>query len=226
MRIAMWNCCRASRTNTRSAVAALGASVVVLQEARRPPDEHDGEIWLGPNPRNGLEAIPGSGWRVTLGPTESTAPWSVAPLVIDGPIQLHLLMVWTRKEHGYLIGLDAALTAYADFLTSAPAIVLGDFNSNIKWDNPKLVTDFSRVAGRLDSEFGLVSAYHTWFEEAFGSESRPTHYFWRQRARPFHIDFCFIPRSMVPSLTSVAVLDAPPWDALSDHRPLVIDVDL
>ena len=223
IRLATWNCCRASVAKTAEAVAALGASVTVLQEARRPAELPLGHIWVGKNSQNGLAVVPGAGYRVALGPVASSAPWSIVPVRVSGRQKLHLLMVWTRQEHGYIQGLDAALSTYARFLTSAPSVVIGDFNANAIWDGPRRPTDFSRVAARLKDQFGLVSAYHARSGEAFGSESQATHYFWRRRTRPFHIDYCFVPERWVRDLGEVAILDAAPWDALSDHRPVVVD---
>jgi endonuclease/exonuclease/phosphatase family metal-dependent hydrolase len=178
---------------------------------------------MGTNPQNGVAAIPGRGFEVALGPVTPKAPWSILPLEVSGPVGLHSLMVWTRKEHEYVQGLDAALSAYARFLLAAPSVVLGDFNANAIWDNPRRPTDFSRLALRLKDQFGLVSAYHARSGQAFGSESQATHYFWRKRSRPFHIDYCFVPLEWVARLQTVTILDGPPWDALSDHRPLVIE---
>ena len=170
-----------------------------------------------------MAVVAGRGVEVGLGPVDPAAPWSIVPFTVSSPITLHVLTVWTRQEHKYVQGLDAALSAYAPFLAAAPSVVLGDFNANAIWDNARRPTDFSRVAARLADEFGLVSAYHARSGEAFGSESQATHYFWRRRSRPFHLDYCFVPTDWVPDMVSVSVLDGPPWDALSDHRPLVID---
>ena len=223
-RLATWNCCRASVTKTADAVISLNAALTVLQEGRRPASIPEGQLWFGANPRNGVAVIPGPGVRIAAGPVAPAAPWSIVPLEVSGPLDLHVLMVWTRQEHQYIRGLDAALTTYAGFLQTAPAVVLGDFNANAIWDNARRPTDFSRVAARLAGEFGLVSAYHARSGEAFGSESQATHYFWRRRTRPFHLDYCFLPERWIESVRNVAILDGPPWDVLSDHRPLVIDV--
>lgn len=224
MRLATWNCCRAARGKTAEATAMLGGSVTVLQEARKPAEVAPGDIWLGPNPRNGLAALTGLGYDVRLVDPHPGSPWSIVPLELAGPTQLRILMVWTRREHKYMQGLDAALTLYSDFLLEGPSVVLGDFNANAIWKQPRMPADFSRVAARLESQFGMVSAYHKWFGESYGEETRPTHYFWRQRERPFHIDYCFVPSSAV--LQNVAVRDEEPWASLSDHRPLVVDFSL
>ena len=223
IRLATWNCCQASSASVASAVAALRADLTVLQEARRPSSPPPGYLWVGANPQNGLAVVPAPGGVVELGPIVSSAPWSIVPVQVVAPILLHLLMVWTRKEHGHLEGLASALTAYGPFLRAAPCVVLGDFNANAIWDRPKRPLDFSRLAKRLTDEFGLVSAYHARSGESFGTESQATYYFWRRQSRPFHIDYCFLPAAWLPDLQGVAILDKPPWDALSDHRPLVIE---
>lgn len=171
-----------------------------------------------------MAAIPSAGQEVVLVDPHPDAPWSIVPLELRGAVKINVLMVWTRREHKYMQGLDKALTLYADFLLSGPSVVLGDFNANALWKQPRQPADFSRVAVRLENQFGLVSAYHKWFNEPYGMETRPTHYFWRQRKRPFHIDYCFVPASA--NLHEVSVLDAEPWASLSDHRPLVVDFSL
>ena len=92
IRLATWNCCRASVAKTAEAVAALGASVTVLQEARRPAELPLGHIWVGKNSQNGLAVVPGAGYRVALGPVASSAPWSIVPVRVSGRQKLHLLM--------------------------------------------------------------------------------------------------------------------------------------
>ena len=224
LRIATWNCCSATAGKTAEAVAALGASVCVLQEAQRPAALPAGHLWLGPNPRKGLAVVPGAGFTVALGPIAPAAPWSIVPVRGAGPARLNLLLVWTRQEHRYIEGLDPALSAYARFLAEAPSVVIGDLNGNVIWDNPRRPTDFSRVARRMSEQFGLVSAYHAFTGESFGSESRATLYLLRRRSRPYHIDYCFIPRTWRRRLRGVEILDRPPWDAMSDHRPVVVDL--
>jgi endonuclease/exonuclease/phosphatase family metal-dependent hydrolase len=197
--------------------------LTVLQEVRQPAAPRPGTTWLGPNPRNGIAFVASPRVEIRLERVKRGAPWSIVPIEVLAPDSLHVLTVWTRQEHGYIAALAKALTSYKSFLRAAPSIVIGDLNANAIWDSPKRPVDFSRVARRLSDEFGLVSAYHARTAEAFGAESEATHYFWRRRERPFHIDYCFIPKGWVSRLKEVAILDRPPWDALSDHRPLVVE---
>ncbi|MCE3241944.1 MAG: exonuclease, partial [Deltaproteobacteria bacterium] len=76
------------------------------------------------------------------------------------------------------------------------------------------------------TSLGLVSAYHHFFGEAQGAESRPTLYLRRDPEKPYHIDYCFIPEAWVTMLRSVEVGTDEPWARYSDHRPLVVDIDV
>ena len=75
------------------------------------------------------------------------------------------------------------------------------------------------------SKLGLVSAYHHFFGEEQGSETRPTFYLLWKENRPFHIDYCFIPEAWTADIRSVSVGTYADWFASSDHRPLVVELN-
>jgi len=100
-----------------------------------------------------------------------------------------------------------------------PRVFAGDFNGNVDFDKTRGRTKWSDGFARLHSE-GLVSAYHR--DRPLGREADPTHYFqWRQD-KPFHLDYCFVPRRW--QLDRVLVGNYADWASLSDHRPVVVDV--
>src|SRR5262249_46498421 len=79
--------------------------------------------------------------------------------------------------------------------------------------------------GRL----GMVSAYHHVFGVAQGGERHPTLY-WRDRTETgptYHIDYVFLPRGAAAHILSFSIGRFADWTAagLSDHVPLVIDLD-
>jgi hypothetical protein len=78
----------------------------------------------------------------------------------------------------------------------------------------------------LLTSLGFVSAYHTFFGEEQGQELRPTLYFQWNKLKPFHIDYCFLPGSWVKQIARIEVGGYNEWKGLSDHRPLVVDIDL
>lgn len=78
---------------------------------------------------------------------------------------------------------------------------------------------------RLFESHGLVSAYHAHHEEKQRAETRPTYYFYRHRDKPFHIDETYSsPEDW--KLGSVEVGSFRTWARLSDHVPVVVDLDV
>ncbi|MDQ2666190.1 MAG: hypothetical protein M3Z05_09290 [Gemmatimonadota bacterium] len=82
------------------------------------------------------------------------------------------------------------------------------------------------LARRLADDFQLVSAYHSAPGRDEEAPEHPTH-FWRWREHnPFHIHYCFVPMTWAPLIRSVhgGGFDEQHWR--SDHRPLVVEVDV
>jgi len=74
------------------------------------------------------------------------------------------------------------------------------------------------------AQLGLVSSYHFFHREAHGQEKRPTYYFQWNKRRPFHIDYCFIPKEWAPLLQRVEIGSYAKWKGTSGHRPLLVDI--
>ncbi len=220
MRIVTWNCCRGSVGEKLSAAERLRPDLLVLQEAQRPASEQANRLWFGDNPRLGVLVAGYGGTEVTPGPAGPGQ--SGHAVIVNGPLPFHLLAVWTKPEPSYVDGLLGAVRHHQDFLSDAPAVVAGDFNSNSIWDRPNGSVDHSRMVQRLEGDFGLVSAYHASTGCAQGSERHPTHYFRWQEGSPYHIDYCFVPRAW--RIEQVQVGGFEEWRSLSDHRPLIVDV--
>jgi hypothetical protein len=220
MKLVTWNCCRGDYLAKRELLSKLAPDVAVIQEARRTRAWPPGDLWFGPNPKNGLSVLTANGYSAEPLPASQAAPWSIVPIQITGPTRFNLLAVWTRKETGYVAGLAQALSTYSDFLMEEPSVVMGDFNANAIWDKPRAKVDFSRVAKRLQAEFGLVSVYHAHFGESFGVESQATHHFRWNASQAFHIDYCFVPEAW--KIESVSIESDTTWGTVSDHRPLAV----
>lgn len=196
--------------------------------------------WFGDNPRKGLGVLvakpfhiaraqkPRSRWVVPLSITNSaSAPTSVAPR------DFLLIAVWTMPVKGssvrsYIGQLYEAIVRNPRWFAGRPAIVCGDFNSNTLWDgdrpNPKgLAGNHSAVVSLLTKR-RLVSAYHHFFSEPQGQETRPTYFFWHHKNRPYHIDYVFLPRDWASQITAVQLGSHAAWSKLSDHVPLTVDL--
>ena len=69
-----------------------------------------------------------------------------------------------------------------------------------------------------------MSAYHEWNAEAHGREKTPTYYFLWKEDRPYHIDYCFVPRNWLPRVRHVEIGSFDAWKSHSDHRPLLVEI--
>ena len=192
-------------------------------------------VWVGRNPHKGLAVLGFKGHRARLLPDHDPCLEFIAPVRIDGPASFNLLAVWAQNASGGNTRkaqpgpLNLALARYRAFLTDGPAAVAGDFNNNVLWDKPGWAMNHAGTVARLEA-LGLVSAYHWVRGEAQGAERRPTHY-WRDRTKDgptYHIDYIFVPRAWAAALRELRVGRFAPWcgAGLSDHVPLVADVDL
>jgi exodeoxyribonuclease III len=72
----------------------------------------------------------------------------------------------------------------------------------------------------------MVNSYHLFFGEEHGTETFPTHYFWWKQDRPFYIDYFFIPQMWAPQLRQVSVGGYEDWKHWSNHRLLVVGIDI
>jgi len=246
MRLVAWNCAMALHRKL-DALRALRPDVAVLSEAATPErisartDALDDAsvVWIGGKPNKGLlvagfggVTVEMSRWRYS-----SKLHW-MAPVTVShlpGLSQpLRLLGVWAQNANegnrqkanpGYL---QMSLKRYRAFLRGGPAVVAGDFNNHVFWDKPGWRMNHAneiKALGRL----GLVSAYHAARGLAPGHETEPTLYS-RDRTRDgptYHIDYIFMPRAWTATGFRLDVGTFDDWVAtgLSDHVPLVLDID-
>jgi endonuclease/exonuclease/phosphatase family metal-dependent hydrolase len=142
---------------------------------------------------------------------------------VTGPAVFSVLAVWTQQKDGYIAGLAADLERARDWIAGREVVLAGDFNSNAIWDKASRPVDHTRVVTRLEREFGLVSAYHRTRGIPHGAEPDATHYWRWQEAHPFHLDYCFVPITW--RVRAVSIGGFAEWAGVSDHRPVVVDVD-
>ena len=231
MRILAWNCAMALHKKV-CAVVALRPDIAVISECSEnslsslEPLGYTG-IWVGSNPHKGL----GLFVRKPLHPRPMRQPqqrWVLASEIEGYRQPLRVIGVWAcrvgaSKCDNYIGQLYAALRENPDWLSCPNTIVAGDFNSNRIWDCNRPVGNHTAVVELLAAQ-GIVSAYHSFYDEPQGSESRPTLYLLKNQTRPFHIDYVFIPNAWAKQLDRVSIRTGAKWAALSDHRPVVVDV--
>jgi endonuclease/exonuclease/phosphatase family metal-dependent hydrolase len=140
-----------------------------------------------------------------------------------------VLAVWACRfgecqEDRYIGQVYKALRQHPEWFGELPVIVAGDLNSNTIWDRNRRMANHSKVVGLLD-EAGLVSAYPHFIKQEQGRETRPTWHLYRRLQRGFHSDYVFIPKTWAPRLSAVQVGNRRKWLSLSDHLPVVVEVD-
>ena len=226
MRIVSWNCCMAF-ARKRDLVLALHPDLLILQEvSRRDIDDLPAGFthWVGSNPHKGL-AIVGFGDHdyAIPGCYAGELPWFI-PLRIDD-LDLQVIAVWAcvkTPQFRYVRVIHAALDHYESFIRAAPTIMAGDFNSNAIWDKKHGALDHTHMTARLEA-LALRSVYHAQHGERHGEELTPTWYMYRNRTKGYHLDYCYVPNTLVPNASlAIGHLDA--WLAYSDHMPLTLDL--
>ena len=103
-----------------------------------------------------------------------------------------------------------------------PVVAAGNFNSSPSVQCQERASQ--RFLQRMRDDLGLVSAYHHYSGESHGEETRASYYHGKKEAKPFHIDYCFVPEAWVDRLTGVDVGGFAAWPQ-SDHRPLTVDFE-
>ena len=227
MRIATWNCYRGNCLVRAAELAPLNADITVLQECAQPVKRSSRQhAWFGANPAHGVGVVTRAPFRVRTGPLDARFDHTAYPVVITGPMRFHVLAIWAMPRPSYIRAMLDALDVYGDFLHAAPSVVVGDFNCFAQWQGAAPSKRHVDLARRLADDFGLVSAYHAMPGRDVSSAEHPTH-FWRWREdNPFHIDYCFVPAAWQAAIRSVHVGGFSEQHLRSDHRPVVVELQL
>ncbi len=223
-----WNCCRGDLERKRPPIEALAPDLAVLQECARPKAPGLDSLWFGDDPRKGIAVIARNGFSVRAARRNPGVPRWCIPLEVTGPVEFQLLAVWALQnpDYPYVRGLHRAIEIYRRRIRARPTVIAGDFNSNSFWDKKRPGAKDHGALVRELAKLGLESGYHSYFGEEHGQETRPTFYFQWNENRPYHLDYCFLPKTWLGRLRHAEVGDFAGWRQWSDHRPVVIDVEV
>jgi exodeoxyribonuclease-3 len=242
VRVVAWNCNMALDRKV-DALLALKPDIAIVCECAEPERLRSkaswmqgAPVWIGRNPHKGLAVFAFNGYAVRLADSYYSSLRYIAPVHVDGPTQCNLLAVWAQNASAggirkHQLGpLRRGLSRYRSFLGERPAVIAGDLNSNTIWDKPGWRINHSTKVRILEESFGLVSAYHAIRGEAHGQEREPTLY-WRDRTKDgptYHIDYVFLPAAWIGKVSHLSVGAFETWcgAGLSDHVPVVVDVDV
>ncbi|CAN0458947.1 unnamed protein product, partial [Hapterophycus canaliculatus] len=162
MKIVSWNCAGGLRKKTEI-LDSLQADVLVVQECEDPARSTssyeqwaDKYIWSGSNKNKGIGVFARNGvelstlswsrkFKLPGAPTLSaSAAWTTDDLkeFLSFRInnQFNALAVWTKQSEGGTFGYAGQLWKYLQThrkdIAGGECLLLGDLNSNVRWDRP------------------------------------------------------------------------------------------
>jgi exonuclease III len=232
LRIVSWNC-RVGGFRYKSAnVAPLRADILAVQEVSQKDDvlvfggveqpTFRNQIMDPAYPRRsiGFYSYTNAGIRAV---DETDPLYAFRRFTVNkGFLEFNVAAVWTSATKtaatSYMQAHDG-IARHREWIRERPTVILGDFNMD--WSYRK-----SALPGlvSLTNELGLVSAYHKFFDEPFGGETRKTYFHRGDAAAHWHLDYCFVPASWSPFIRQVTVGDHSAWAKVSDHVPLIVDL--
>ena len=248
MRIVTWNCNGALRRKL-AAADSLQADILIVQECEDPARSDSSYLewagtylWVGETKNRGVGVFSRTGHSLTalewsglfvlpgLQSESSSIAWSTDDLRVFLPFsvdnELTILAVWTKggndQVFGYVGQLWKYLQIHSEDLSGKKTIIAGDLNSNSRWDKSDRWWNHSDVVLELKA-VGLSSAYHFYFQEEQGQETRSTFYLNRNPEKGYHIDYFFVSFDLLER-AFVELGDYRKWGGFSDHVPLVLDV--
>ena len=226
MRLVTWNCCRGAYLKKASLLDPLAPDIAVIQECAKPATETDQCLWFGHNPRQGIAVFVNGPYRIRALPKVAGVPRYAIPVEVAGPTNFLLIAVWSKggQASPYVEAVVRAVKLYRKLFAQYPTVLAGDLNSNAIWDSNHAADLNHSGLVKMLSELGLVSGYHFFHREAHGEEKQPTYYFQWKKQRPFHIDYCFIPKIWARRVQRVEVGSYADWKDRSDHRPLLVEI--
>jgi exodeoxyribonuclease III len=187
-------------------------------------------LWFGTNANKGLGIFCTGDFKIKKIRKYNPDYKIIIPLAVESPkIKFVLYAVWANNpldsDGQYVTQVWKAIHHYDKLLDSKLSILAGDFNSNTIWDKPRREGNHSTLVKKL-AEKGIDSAYHSFLKQEQGKEAHPTLYMYRQKNKPYHIDYCFASKKIIDSIRSVEVGDHERWCRYSDHVPLIVDFDI
>lgn len=233
MRFVSWNCCEGFDRDLAH-LRKLACDIAVLAEVPRnapPPTMLDPTVdwhWTGEYERKGLAL---AGFGTVLDRLDERVDSGAFCVAADTEFDLSVLGIWSCPRQGSTYGNEVhmAIRSHTDWLTSRPAIVAGDFNLQ-PGGLEDAKTRILRIIFDDLADLGYTSLYHHVTAEPYGSETTPTYFHRRRQAEAFHIDYCFVHRTLLPRIEAFRVGTFDDYVArttrsgMSDHVPLVVDL--
>lgn len=235
MKILTWNCNGAFRKKFKF-LLNFDADIFIIQECEDPSLCKDEDyrkfalnsIWIGNNKNKGLGVFAKE--SILLEKIDCIDEYLDLSIRLFLPIRVNhtfnLIAVWAHYNNsptfGYIGQLWKFLQCNPD-LFEDDSLLLGDFNSNSRWDVNDRWWNHSDVVIDLENK-GLVSVYHWLNKVNQGEELDKTFFLHKNSNKGYHIDYCFIPTSFLDKVSSFNIGNFDDWKISSDHVPLLLEL--
>lgn len=250
MKIVTWNCNGGLRKKSKP-LDAMGADLYVIQECEDPSqstkqfrDWAGNYLWCGGGKNKGIGIFARNGNQIQKLKWEKyytipgsdpkdaeSASWHTNELKEFLSVRVNdsfnMLAVWTKQSEGGTFGYAGQLWRYLQShqndIEDDDCMILGDLNSNVRWDRPDRWWNHSDNV-RIIENLGLQSLYHDSKGIEQGNEPDPTFYLYRKKDRAYHIDYIFASKALIRNY-QFRCHKGEKWLEYSDHVPLEVTLD-
>ena len=228
MKIISWNCKMAFR-NKLDFIWELNPNIVIIPECESFGTQTSKSLWFGENKNKGLGIFSHSDYEIELNPNYNQNFRYVIPIKVKGPVNSNLIAVWAMNDSVDVrkrsIGQVWLAINYYKELLNQPLIIIGDFNWNKIWDEKPNYTLYGNLTDVINilQENEIKSAYHSFYREEFGKETKPTLFMHHNKNKPYHADYCFASNDF--KLENVEIGEYADWAKKSDHMLLMITLE-
>lgn len=228
MKVISWNCNGAFRRKYQL-LEKFDADILVIQECDNSITCKDqvyaswacNYFWHGERDHKGIGVFAKQHIRVARNdwPDENLKYF----LSVNVDDKFNLVNSWCHGADSPTFGYIGQFWKYLQLNKSRMenSLIIGDFNSNKIWDVWDRWWNHSDVVRELD-EIGIRSLYHEVFREQQGEESTPTLFLQRNLVKPYHVDYAFASRSLVPLCKQFTIGKPEEWLSFSDHMPILL----
>jgi len=236
VKIVAWNCNMAFRKKI-NIVQNFQPDIMVISECEEFSKFDDNLLgnypnrhWIGDNKSKGIGILAKSTYELQLHEYYNDKFRYVIPIKVKGEYEFILFGIWAmndkqNKRNRYIAQVGAAIEYYSELLLQ-DSIFIGDFNSNVIWDNesPKRNFTHSDVVNRFNAH-KIKSVFHELNNQKHGEELVATYHMYRHLDKPYHIDYAFCSNNLFKKLINFSIGKFDDWIGHSDHMPLIVEFD-